>query len=189
MNYWGQPDTLQSSQPAGEDIRMNRALRVLKYLLVLAVGIGSTHAVSAQEEKESKKHHEIRYKMTISTTPPAEQPCEASIYFTYIQKNTVAVVDSTLSNADCAASSGEYTLLVRFRDENNEMQTLEYPETWHRDDDQEIELRKEYFIGENVDLVTVRSRKLRCICDDSGEHATTTEEQQSNYQERLEPLH
>ena len=163
---------------------MSKATRSLQYILVLALGIGAGQSAGAQEEKESKKHHEIRYKMTISTTPPEEQRCEAQMYFTYIQKNTVAVVDSTLSNADCAASSGEYTLLVRFRDENNEMQSLEYPETWHRDDDQEIELRKEYFIGENVDLVTVRSRKLRCICDDSGEHATTTEEQQSNSQMR-----
>ena len=155
---------------------MNRALRVLKYLLVLAVGIGSTHAASAQEEKESKKHHEIRYKMTISTTPLAEQPCEASIYFTYIQKNTVAVVDSTLSNSDCGASGGDYTVFVRFRDDNNEMQSLEYPETWQRDDNQDIESRKEYFIGDNVDLVTVRSRKLRCICDHSGEEAATPDE-------------
>lgn len=155
---------------------MNKALRAFQYLLVLAAGIGNTQAVSAQEEQESKKHHEIRYKMTISTTPAAEQKCEASMFFEYFQKNTVAVINSTLSNPDCGASSGDYTLLVRFRDANNETHSLEYPETWQRADDQDIELRKEYFIGDNIDLVTIRSRKLRCICDNAGEEEEVTEE-------------
>jgi len=65
MNCRGQPDTLQANLPAGDETRMNKALRALKYILVLAVGIGSAQAVSAQEEQESKKHHEIRCKMTI----------------------------------------------------------------------------------------------------------------------------
>jgi len=155
---------------------MSKATRAFQYFLVLAVGIGNTQAVSAQEEQESKKHHEIRYKMTISTTPAAEQKCEASVFFEYFQKNTVAVVNSTLSNPDCGASSGGYTLLVRFRDANNEMQSQEYPETWQRDDDQEIESRKEYFIGDNVDLVAIRSRKLRCICNNAGEEGAVPEE-------------
>ena len=96
--------------------------------------------------------------------------------FEYFQTNTVAVVKSTLSNPDCGASSGEYTLLVRFSDANNEAQSLEYAETWQRADDQDIESRKEYFIGDNVDLVTVRSRKLRCICDNAGEEGEAPEE-------------
>jgi len=75
---------------------MNKALRAFHYLLVLAGSIGSTQAVSAQEDQESKKHHEIRYKMTISTTPAAEQKCEPSVFFEYFQKDTVAVVNSTL---------------------------------------------------------------------------------------------
>jgi len=155
---------------------MNKAMRAFQYLLVFAVGIGNTQAVSSQEEQKSKKHHEIRYKMTISTTPAAEQKCEASMFFEYFQKNTVAVVNSTLGNPDCGASSGDYTLLVRFRDANNEAQSLEYAETWQRADDQDIESWKEYFIGDNVDLVTVRSRKLRCICDNAGEEGEAPEE-------------
>jgi hypothetical protein len=155
---------------------MNKALRALRYLIVIVVGIGNAQAISAQEEQESKKHHEIRYKLTISTTPADEHKCEASIYYEFRQKNTVAVVDSTLSNPDCAASSGSYTVLVRFRDENNEMQTLEYPETWQRDDDRAIESHREYFIGDNVDLVTIRSRKLRCICDSAEVEEETTEQ-------------
>lgn len=150
--------------------------RALQYFLVLAVTIGSAQIARAQEEEESKKHREIHYRMTIGTTPPGNPRCEAQLLFTYIQKNTVARVDSELTNTDCAASSGDYTIRVRFRDENNELQSLEYPETWRRDDDQPIELLKEYFIGENVDLVSVRSRKLQCVCDTAGEEGETPEE-------------
>jgi len=176
MNCPGQPDTLQTNLPTGDKIGMNKALHALRCLIVIAVGIGNAQAISAQEEQESKKHHEIRYKMTISTTPADEQKCEASIYFEFNQKNTVAAVDSTLSISDCAASSGSYTVLVRFKDENNEIRSLEYPETWQRDDDRAIESHREYFIGENVDLVTIRSRKLRCICDSTGVEGETPEE-------------
>lgn len=175
MNYRGQPDTLQSSLPAGDGIRMDKALRALQYFFVVAIGIGSAQGISAQEEKETKKQYEIRYKMKLSTTPPAEQTCAAQIYFTYLQKNTVAVVDSTIDNTECEASSGDYTVLVRFRDENNEIQSLEYSESWSRDDDKAVESRKEYFIGDNVDLVNVRAKKLRCICDTAGAEAEAPE--------------
>jgi hypothetical protein len=155
---------------------MSKALCALQYLLVLAVGVGSTQAILAQEEDESKRSHEIGVKMTIRTTPPDEQKCEATIYFQFRQKNTVAVVNSTLTNTDCAASSGSYSVLVRFKDEHDEMQSLEYPETWQRDDDKAIETHREYFIGDNVDLVTIRSRKLRCVCDKTGVKGDTPEE-------------
>ena len=155
---------------------MRKTLRAIQYLLVLVVGIGNTHIVFAQEEPKSKKRHEIRYTMTLSTTPPDEQKCAAQLFFTFIQKNTVALVESTLSNPDCGASSGDYTMQVRYRDDNNEMQSLEYPETWRRDDEQDLESRKEYFIGDNVDLVNVRSRNLQCICDPAGDEESNPEE-------------
>jgi hypothetical protein len=114
--------------------------------------------------------------MKLSTTPPENPRCEAQLQFSYIQKNTVAEVDSTLNNPDCGASGGDYTIRVRFKDENNELQSLEYPETWRREDDQPIEQRKEYFIGENVDLVSVRPRKLQCKCDAAEEEVDTPEQ-------------
>ena len=154
---------------------MKKTLRALRYLFVVAIGISNAQAISAQEEQESKKQYEIRYKMKLSTTPPAKQTCAAQIYFTYLQKNTVAVVDSTIDNTECDASSGDYMVLVRFRDENNEIQSLEYAETWSRDDDKAVESRNEYLIGDNVDLVTVRSRKLRCVCDNAGEEGQEPE--------------
>ena len=155
---------------------MNGILRVLQYLSVLAVFVGGAQTAFAQEKEEPKKHHEIRYEMTFRTTPPTEQACKSSLEQEYRQKDTVAAIDATISNPDCGASSGSYTALVRFRDENNELQSLEYPETWQREDDLPIETHREYFIGHNVDLISVRSRKMRCICANSGEVEETPEE-------------
>jgi hypothetical protein len=152
---------------------MNKTLGTLQTILALALSVGSVQASLAQEEKEPKKHHEIRYEMTFKTTT-AEQRCTTSIEYEYLQKNTVAVVDTIIGNTDCGASSGEYTFRVRFRDESNELQTLEYPETWQRDDDQPIEKHAEYFIGDNVDLISVGSRKIRCICTSAGVTETET---------------
>ena len=154
---------------------MSNAVRGLQCIFMLAVGIGSAQAVFAQDE-ESKKHAEIEYKITFCQTPPARQRCSASLEFEYLQSNTVAVVHSILNVPDCGAASGEYTVLVRFRDDNNDLHSLEYPETWQRDDNQAITASAEYVIGEDVDLVTVRSRKLRCLCQPSGEDVTDPEE-------------
>ena len=155
---------------------MNKALRALQYLLVVAVSTGGVGAAVAQEEEESKRKNEIRYEITFSTTPPAEARCTASLEYEFRQKNTVAAVDTTITNADCGASRGEYTMRVRFRDESNELQTLEYPEIWQRDDDQPIKTYAEYAIGDNVDLISVGSRKIRCFCEASGAAKETPEE-------------
>jgi len=172
---WAQPATLQAGL-SGVIIRMIRVSCALQYFLVLAVIVGSAQMARAQEEEGPKNHHEIRYEITLSTTPQENPRCEAQLLLTYSQKNTVAEVDTTLNNPDCGASRGDYTIRVRFRDENNELQSLEYPESWGREDDQPIEQRKEYFVGENVDLVSVRSRKLQCKCDAVGEDVDTPEE-------------
>jgi hypothetical protein len=144
---------------------LNKFLHVLYLAIAIAVGIGTAQGVAADDKDESKRSLEIRHTMTIDPKPAAEQKCEARVSLTYFQKNTVAVVESALNDSDCGASGGEYMVLVRFGDENNELQSLEYPETWHRDDDQEIKSVKEYLIGDNVDLVSVRPRRLRCVCD------------------------
>ena len=124
---------------------------------------------NAQEQQESRQRAEIRYEMTLEATPPAERSCEATIYFTYLQRDTVAVVDSTIENFDCAASGGSYTIIVRFRDDSGQMHSLEFPETWRRGDDRALDARKEYHIGSDVDLVSVRSRRMRCVCENTAE--------------------
>lgn len=90
--------------------------------------------------------------------------CAAIMELEYSQRNTIANVRGTIDNEDCAASSGDYKLAVKIRDANGELKTLEFPETWQRLDDQPVEFKGEYPIGENVDLVNVRTKQMHCTC-------------------------
>ena len=76
----------------------------------------------------------------------------------------MASVDWVVDHQDCAASSGSYTIRIRYRDENNEVQDLEVEETWQRDDNSPVVGHGDYLIGDNADLVNVRSRSMRCQC-------------------------
>lgn len=90
--------------------------------------------------------------------------CDATIALEYTQRDTVVRVEGSIDNGTCAASSGDYAIVVSFRDGNGELKTLEFGETWQRSDDRPIAFTTDYRIGENVDLVGVRSRRLRCVC-------------------------
>jgi hypothetical protein len=92
--------------------------------------------------------------------------CSSEVNITYEQRNTLARVEGIVESSSCPASHGEYTFVIGIRDENNEQSTLEFTETWQRDDDEPLSFVKEYPIGENVDLTRVRLRSLRCSCDE-----------------------
>ena len=157
--------------------RQVRSLAFTLALFLCAIGLCTLGAQAAFAQDDGpKKHHELKYEITFNRTPPARSRCKASLELAYQQKDTLAVVDATLNNADCAASSGEYTVLIRYRDQNSEQQSIEVPVTWERDDDQTIVTRAEYVIGENVDLVNVRPRRVRCLCAATEDGEATTEE-------------
>lgn len=90
--------------------------------------------------------------------------CAAHLSLEYYQSGENAHVKASLTNEDCDASSGDYILEVRYRDENNEVRNIDYAESWARSDDSPVQLARNYLIGKNVDLVRVRSRDLRCEC-------------------------
>ena len=79
--------------------------------------------------------------------------------------------------ASASASSGEYTVSVRFRDENGERHSVEFVDQWSREDDQEVLFEGEYFMGENVDLISARARKVSCVCAPTGEEDDKGEEE------------
>lgn len=108
-------------------------------------------------EKESSSEIEV---------PPLPEPpyCEATIAIAYTQRVTIARVEGTIRNPDCAASSGSYVLGVSTRDESGELKTREYTGSWQRDDDRPVTFIADYRIGENVDLVRVRPHHLLCAC-------------------------
>jgi hypothetical protein len=95
------------------------------------------------------------------------QTCSSAVNIISEQRNTLARVTGTVESSSCpAASHGEYTFVIAIRDENDQRSTLEFTETWQRNDDAPISFMKEYPIGENVDLTRVSLRGLRCSCDD-----------------------
>ena len=115
--------------------------------------------VTTESEKE----------VTISiTAAPAERAqCRASVATEYLQSDTLVNVAGTIEVEGCAAATGEYTIAARVVDENGQAKTLEFSETWQRDDDRAVTFKADYPIGENVELLNVRAR-VRCACADQG---------------------
>ena len=91
--------------------------------------------------------------------------CEATTVTEYYQRNNLARVTGTVSIGVCTAgTTGSFTLVARVRDDNGEIRPLEFNETWQRADAQDHSYNTDYPIGENVELMNVRVRNLKCTC-------------------------
>ena len=90
--------------------------------------------------------------------------CQARVSLEFMQRNAVAKVTGIIENDDCGASSGDYAISVRYRAEDGEVHDIEHPERWRRDNDKAFTFEHEYQIGDNVDLIRVRARKVQCVC-------------------------
>jgi hypothetical protein len=102
---------------------------------------------------------------TIAVAAPDAAPqCVASVSTGYFQLNTIARVESNIQIEGCAAATGKYTIAARIRNQAGETQTLEFEETFQRPDDQSMVVKRDYPIGEDVELVNVRTRAVRCEC-------------------------
>jgi hypothetical protein len=103
----------------------------------------------------------------IAPAGAAGPQCEATTLTEYQQRNNVARVTGTVSLANCAAgTTGSFTLVARVRDDNGETRPLEFNESWQRADAQDHRFSTDYPIGDNVELMTVRVRDLKCTCAD-----------------------
>jgi hypothetical protein len=107
--------------------------------------------------------------VTVTTTINVHQNayCAATYAVEFTQKDTKAGVAGVIENKDCGASSGEYKLLVRVRDETGEAKTLDFLGSWQRDDGEPVKFGGDYPIGNNVDLVSVHVVQVRCTCADA----------------------
>jgi hypothetical protein len=99
--------------------------------------------------------------------------CKADLRLEYFQKGANAHVKSTLSNEGCGASSGDYTVRVQYKDSEGESQLVEFEETWMRSGDADVVSEKDYLVGDDMDIVRVKSKKLSCRCEE-----TQTQDQQ-----------
>ncbi|HZL95019.1 MAG TPA: hypothetical protein VFB99_15295 [Vicinamibacterales bacterium] len=161
---------------------MTRAWDAVR-LMLLSLGLVPIAAVPDQSDVESDRSSTrvdvekegrstrvvVQTAIPIEVELPAQTTaqCDATLALEYTQRDTLVRVEGSIENGTCAASSGDYTIAVSFRDETGELKTLEFRETWQRSDDRPVEFSTDYKIGENVDLVGVRSRRLRCECADT----------------------
>lgn len=149
-------------------------IKHLRYALALIITGLPVH-VAAQEAMEAEKKFTINFETT-----QHKQYCKAQMWVEYTQRNTLADYNGEISNEDCGASSGTYTISVRYRDEAGEVHSIETDHEWQRDDDQTVEFAGQQSIGENVDLIRVRGRRIKCVCAEIEAPAEETATQGEN---------
>ena len=111
----------------------------------------------------------IENKITTSFTIPEIKliPCQASISLAYYQRNTFAHVETSIENKSCIVGAGSLEISATIRDENSNTSTLAFPKQWQQNGDTKLEFVDDYPIGENVELLRVRSSKIKCDCSKS----------------------
>ena len=113
--------------------------------------------------------------LTVEVPAPKTAHCATTGSLEYTQRDTIAKVEGQIENQDCAASAGKYTLAVVISDEQHELRTLNFSESWQRNDDKPVKFKADYEIGRNVELVRVKYIQSHCMCTD-----TSTDESQKS---------
>lgn len=133
-----------------------------KTFLILLFG---TTSFAVADEDESNINNEAKIRTTIVFEQRfATNVCKAELEIEYYQKGSSVHVESTLTNADCGASSGSYVIQVRYRGADRQTRSKEFAELWERTDITPVLDVKDYYIADDVDIIRVRSRKLDCSC-------------------------
>ena len=112
---------------------------------------------AVQAEQQAKAAHETAQREALQ--------CAASTVTEYSQQNNIAHVTGSVSIATCAAgSAGTFEVVALVKDKSGETKPIEFHEKWQRDSAGDAPFAGEYPIGDNVELVNVRIRNLRCTC-------------------------
>lgn len=143
--------------------RRRRCMAFSVSTMLWALGGVTPALADTQADDDGKRTMTVELKKTI-TLEARMGGCEARLALEYLQKGDQAEVEIEVNNNECAASYGDFTVHVRYRHDNGEMLAAEFPETWSRQDDQPVRLSRLYPIGDEVDLIQVRSRGLSCTC-------------------------
>lgn len=144
---------------------MNRTLLFLAALVVIS---------SAWAEKDKEISNTLTKTKTIEVRLEAEPGmCQATASLDYFQRGVEAQVETSIDTQDCGAAKGNYVVKLTVRaDGEQEAKVLDFEETWERSDDTPVESMRRYPIGDDVDLLRVKTRKLSCTCTDIGEVST-----------------
>ena len=119
-------------------------------------------APSSESETAIRSEREL----TI-TIDPVSRPtgrCAAAVEVEYAQWNDTVRLNGVIENETCAASGGDYTVDVLIRADSGEVSTLSFEESWSRDDGDDVGVESEYPVGENVEVLRVRTRRVSCRC-------------------------
>ena len=136
----------------------------MKRLLLITVTLLFAAHASAERERE------INNTATISKTfemkvESKSSHCQATASQDYFQRGAEAQVETSIDTDECGPAAGSYVIKISVRaDGEEEARVLEFPETWERSDDAPVEIVRRYPIGDDVDLLRVRTRKLSCNC-------------------------
>ena len=136
-------------------------------LLVGVIAAAQETTVEHSRTDHSTKieaHLEKKFTVRLDAKPHENFRCKVNVTLDYLQKNDIVQVEAIITNQDCAASSGRYTVAIRVLDADNNSVEHEFQETWQRVDDQQIVTTTSYPIGKNVDLRRVRAKNLSCTC-------------------------
>ncbi|MDJ0941600.1 MAG: hypothetical protein QNJ00_17685 [Woeseiaceae bacterium] len=120
-------------------------------------------SAAVADEDRTNNESEIKLKVELEQSY-ADNACKAQLELEYYQAGSRVHVESELFNDVCGPSLGSYIIQVRLRDDDGEITTRDFGETWARDDAEPIKAERDYEIGDNVDVIRVRSTKLRCEC-------------------------
>jgi hypothetical protein len=132
----------------------------------------SAECEAATGATEKTGQIEQQLNVTLEVPQPEVLQCEASTLTEYSQRNNVARVTGSVSIANCpSGSAGTFDVVARVRDESGEIKPIEFAEKWERADAGDAPFTGDYPIGENVELVTVRVRNLKCTCAEAPEAA------------------
>ena len=105
---------------------------------------------------------------TIFTIPEIKLiPCQATLSLGYYQRNTFARVETSIENNSCVVGTGSLEISATIREEDGNTSTLAFPQQWQQNGETKLEFVGDYPIGENVELLRVRSSKIKCDCSQS----------------------
>lgn len=112
---------------------------------------------------------EIAWESTITIDPPTfETECQAALSISYTQMYDRVRVDTTIDHEGCPVSSGDYMVRLRTRSDGGEINDHQFDESWSRREPGPIEIRKDYPLGGDPDLVWARVQTRHasnCRCD------------------------
>ena len=110
-------------------------------------------------------HRETRLSIHTELPKIESLDCKVEVAIQYEQRYSIARVAGSIANESCAASSGSLLIAISTKDENDELKTQEYPQTWKREGEEAVTFSNDYEIGNNANLIRVRALKSTCKCD------------------------